>query len=141
MSSTFHVDIVSVEEQIFSGEVEYAAFPGEIGSLGVLARHAPLLTRVVPGAVRLRRPGEEDFEMIYVSGGILEIQPRMVTLLVDVAVRAKDKDEIRALEAKRQAEEARDRKENVNFALAEAELIQTIANLKLEKLKKKGNSH
>ena len=125
-----HVDIVSVEEGIFSGEVEYAVFPGESGELGIYPRHAPLLTRVKPGAVRLKIPNREEFEVVYVSGGMLEVQPARITLLADTAVRAQGADEAKALEAKNRAEEMREKQSNVNFATAEAELAQAISGLK-----------
>ena len=125
-----HVDIVSVEEGIFLGEVEYAVFPGESGELGIYPRHAPLLTRVKPGAVRLKIPNREEFEVVYVSGGMLEVQPARITLLADTAVRAQGADEAKALEAKNRAEEMREKQSNVNFATAEAELAQAISGLK-----------
>jgi len=95
-----HVDVVSAEEQIFSGEAEFAVFPGEAGELGIFPRHAPLLTRVRPGAVRLKIPDRDEFELVYVSGGILEVQPTLITLLADTAIRAKDLDEAEAIKAK-----------------------------------------
>ena len=101
-----HVDVVSAEEQIFSGEAEFAVFPGEAGELGIFPRHAPLLTRVRPGAVRLKIPDRDEFELVYVSGGILEVQPTLITLLADTAIRAKDFDEAEAIKARQRAEEA-----------------------------------
>ena len=126
-----HVDVVSAEELIFSGETEFAVFPGESGELGIYPRHAPLLTRIKPGTVRLKRPGVDDYELVYVSGGVLEVQPTLITLLADTAIRAHDLDEAKLLDAKRRAEEAlRDRAAEVNYATAESELAQTLAQLK-----------
>ena len=125
-----HVDVVSAEEQIFSGEAEFAVFPGEAGELGIFPRHAPLLTRVRPGAVRLKIPDRDEFELVYVSGGILEVQPTLITLLADTAIRAKDFDEAEAIKARQRAEEAqRNRSADVGYASAEAELAQSIAQL------------
>lgn len=126
-----HVDVVSAEELIFSGEAEYAVFPGEVGELGILPRHSPLLTRIRPGAVRLKLPDRDDFELVYVSGGILEVQPTLITLLADTAIRAKDLDEAEAVKAKQHAEEAlKNRSADVSYATAEAELAQALAQLK-----------
>ncbi len=126
-----HVDVVSAEELIFSGETEFAVFPGESGELGIYPRHAPLLTRIKPGTVRLKKPGVDDYELVYVSGGVLEVQPTLITLLADTAIRAHDLDEAKLHEAKRRAEEAlRDRAADVNYATAESELAQTLAQLK-----------
>ena len=125
-----HVDVVSAEEQIFSGEAEFAVFPGEAGELGIFPRHAPLLTRVRPGAVRLKIPDRDEFELVYVSGGILEVQPTLITLLADTAIRAHDLDEAKSIEAKRRAEEAlKKRDADISYAAAEAELAQAVAQL------------
>jgi F-type H+-transporting ATPase subunit epsilon len=125
-----HVDVVSAEELIFSGETDFAVFPGEDGELGIYPRHAPLLTRVKPGTVRLKIPDRDEYELVYVSGGILEVQPTLITLLADTAIRARDLDEAKAIEAKRRAEEAlKTRTADVSYAAAEAELAQAIAQL------------
>ena len=125
-----HVDVVSAEEQIFSGEAEFAVFPGEAGELGIYPRHTPLLTRVRPGAVRLKIPDRDEFELVYVSGGILEVQPTLITLLADTATRAKDLDEAQAIKARQHAEDAlRNRSTDVSYASAEAELAEAIAQL------------
>lgn len=130
MAMTVHVDVVSAEEEIFSGLVEFAVFPGEAGELGIMPRHTPLLTRIKPGTVRLKVPDEDRFEMVYVSGGMLEVQPHMITVLADTAIRAADLDEAKALEAKKRAEEAlANRQTEMDFASAEAELAQAIAQL------------
>ena len=100
MAMTVHCDVVSAEESIFSGLVEIAVFPGEAGELGILPRHTPLLTRIKPGTIRLKVPDQSEFELVYVSGGMLEVQPDMITVLADTAIRAHDLDEAKALEAK-----------------------------------------
>lgn len=130
MSLRVHVDVVSAEEQIFSGETEFGVFPGEAGELGIYPRHSQLLTRLKPGTVRLKVPGREDYEMVYVSGGLLEVQPSLITVLADTAIRAADLDEAKAAEAKRLAEEAlKNRSAEIDYAAAEAELAQAIAQL------------
>ena len=140
MALRVHVDLVSAEELIFSGETEFAVFPGEAGELGIYPRHTPLLTRVKPGAVRLKIPDRDDYELIYVSGGILEVQPTLITLLADTAIRAHDLDEAKAIDAKRRAEEAlQTRSADVSYAAAEAELAQAIAQL--QTIKKKRPPH
>ncbi len=126
-----HVDVVSAEELIFSGETDFAVFPGEAGELGIYPRHAPLLTRIKPGTVRLKIPDREEYELVYVSGGVLEVQPTLITLLADTAIRAHDLDEAKAIEARRHAEESlKNRDADVNYATAEAELAQAVAQLK-----------
>ncbi len=137
MSTTFHVDIVSAEREIFSGDAEMVFAPAEMGELGITPRHAPLLTRLKPGTVRVQAGGEES--VFYVSGGILEIQPHMVTVLSDTAMRAKDIDEAAALEAKRKAEEALANQTNeLDLARAEAAQLEAIARLKaIEQIRKK----
>ena len=133
-----HVDVVSAEELIFSGETEFAVFPGESGELGIYPRHAPLLTRIKPGTVRLKKPGVDDYELVYVSGGVLEVQPTLITLLADTAIRAHDLDEAKLLDAKRRAEEAlQNRAADVNYSTAESELAQTLAQLKTVKRARK----
>jgi F-type H+-transporting ATPase subunit epsilon len=140
MASRIQVDVVSAEESIFSGEAEFAVFPGEAGELGIFPRHAPLLTRVRPGTVRVKVPERDAFECVYVSGGILEVQPTLVTLLADTAVRAKDLDEAKAIKARQGAEEAlQKRSANVDYAGVEAELAQSITQL--HRLKKNRKAH
>src|SRR6266496_2010454 len=106
MPHTIHVDVVSAEEQIFSGEAEFVVLPGVLGELGIYPRHTPLLTEIRPGAVRIKMPDKNEEEFVFVQGGLLEVQPHMVTVLADTAIRAKDLDEAKAMEAKRTAEEA-----------------------------------
>lgn len=134
-----HVDVVSAEELIYSGETEFAVFPGEAGELGIYPRHTPLLTRIKPGTVRLKIPDHDEFELIYVSGGVLEVQPTLITLLSDTAIRAHDLDEAKSIEAKQHAEEAlKNRATDVNYASAEAELAQAVAQLHaIKKLRKR----
>ncbi|AMN48420.1 ATP synthase F0F1 subunit epsilon [Steroidobacter denitrificans] len=135
--ATLHVDIVSAEGEIFSGEAAMVFAPAIMGEIGIAPRHAPLLTTLKPGEVRVQTPaGEEQF--FYVSGGALEIQPHLVTVLADTALRARDLDEAAALQAKQRAEEAlRDRGNKMELAEAQAELARAIAQIKaIEKLRK-----
>lgn len=139
MAMTVHVDVVSAEESIYSGTVELAIFPGEAGELGIMPRHEPLLTRIKPGTVRLKVPNQADDELVYVSGGMLEVQPHLITVLADTAIRAADLDEAKALEAKKRAEEAlANRTAAIDYAAAEAELVQAIAQLQAIKRLRKG---
>jgi F-type H+-transporting ATPase subunit epsilon len=127
--ATIHVDVVSAEESIFSGEAQFVALPGENGELGILPQHTPLITRIKPGAVRIQTPeGKEEF--IFVAGGILEVQPNAVTVLADTAVRGKDLDEAKAAEAKAAAEEAlKNAKSDIDLAAAQAELATLAAQI------------
>jgi F-type H+-transporting ATPase subunit epsilon len=130
MAKTMHVDIVSAEQAIFSGEATMVIAPGEAGELGILPEHTPLLTRVRPGTVRLQMPDGAEEEVIYVSGGMMEVQPDVVTILADTSVRAHDLDEAKAVEAKRLAEEAiANRSGQMEIAKAQAELAQAAAQL------------
>jgi F-type H+-transporting ATPase subunit epsilon len=123
MANTIHVDVVSIEEQIYSGEAEFIVLPGELGELGIYPRHTPLITRIKPGMLRIKVPNQADEEHVFVAGGILEVQPTSVTVLADHAIRARDLDEAKAAEAKRLAEEAlKERHGKVQYARAEAEL-------------------
>ncbi len=139
MAHTFQVNIVSAEEAIFSGEAEFVVAPGETGELGILPSHAPLLTRIKPGTVRLKIPGRSEEELIYVSGGMMEVQPRGLTILADTSIRAHDLDEAKALEAKRAAEEVLQSKvSEVERARALAELAQAAAQIAaIRKLRKR----
>lgn len=134
---TIHVDIVSAEAEIFSGMAEMVFAPAELGEVGIAPRHAPFLSRLVPGEVRVKVSADEQLPF-YVSGGIIEVQPHVVTVLADTAIRAKDIDEAAALEAKRQAEEAlRDRSGKIDYARAQAELVEAVRQLQvLERYKK-----
>ena len=131
MAMTVHVDLVSAEEQIFSGLAEFVVVPGEMGELGIYPRHTALMTRIKPGAVRIKRPDQEQEELVYVSGGMLEIQPNVITVLADTAIRGADLDEARALEAKQAAEEAmKNRSSDIDYAAAQAELAEALAQLR-----------
>ncbi|WP_370261566.1 F0F1 ATP synthase subunit epsilon [Limnobacter sp.] len=136
--STIHVDVVSAEESIFEGEAEFVALPGEQGELGIYPRHTPLITRIKPGTVRIKIAGQAEEEVVFVNGGVLEVQPNAVTVLADTAVRGKDLDEAKAAEAKKLAEEAlASRASDVDYAQAQAELASAIAQLAaLKRLKK-----
>lgn len=130
MAMSIHVDVVSAEEQIFSGLAEYVALPGEAGEMGILPGHMPLMTRIKPGAVRLKLLGQEHEELVFVAGGILEVQPNLVTVLADTAIRGKDLDEAKALDAKKRAEEAMaNRESELDYARAQAELAEAVAQL------------
>ena len=128
-NATMQVDVVSAEASIFSGEAKFVALPGEGGELGILPRHTPLITRIKPGSVRIERPDGSD-ELVFVAGGILEVQPGAVTVLADTAVRAHDLDEVAALEAKQRAEAAMEnRTGDFEYATASAELAEAMAQL------------
>lgn len=131
MAMTVHVDVVSAEASIFSGLAEFVVVPGEMGELGIFPRHNALMTRIKPGSVRIKHPDQEQLEHIYVSGGMLEVQPGVVTILADTAIRGGDLDEARALEAKQAAEEAiKNRASDIDYAQAQAELAEAIAQLR-----------
>ncbi|GGC94845.1 F0F1 ATP synthase subunit epsilon [Undibacterium terreum] len=140
MAHTIHVDVVSAEELIFSGEAEFVALPGEAGELGIYPKHTPLITRIKPGAVRIKVAGQADEEFVFVAGGLLEVQPDTVTVLADTAIRGKDLDEAKANEAKKRAEEALVNKESkIDYAQAQAELAAAIAQLAaIQRLRHKG---
>ena len=130
MAHTIRVDVVSAEEQIFSGDAEFVVLPGVEGELGIYPRHAPLLTQIKPGAVRIKIPGQANDELVFVQGGFLEVQPTRVTVLADTAIRAKDLDEASAQSAKKAAEEAMQNKTSrEEIASAEAELAIAVAQL------------
>jgi F-type H+-transporting ATPase subunit epsilon len=138
MAHTIHVDIVSAEGQIFSGEASMVFVPGSQGELGIAPRHAPLLTTLKAGEVRVQSEGMEE-QSFYVGGGSLEIQPNLVTVLADTAARARDLDEAAALAAKQRAEDAvRQRTDKIDIAEAQAELARAVAQLRaIERLRKK----
>jgi F-type H+-transporting ATPase subunit epsilon len=139
MAHTIHVDVVSAEEQIFAGEAEFVALPGESGELGIYPMHTPLITRIKPGAVRIKVNGQAEDEFVFVAGGILEVQPNAVTVLADTAIRGHDLDEAKAAEAKKLAEEALANKDSkIDYAKAQAELSAAIAQLAaIQKLRQK----
>ena len=138
MAMTIHVDIVSAEKSLYSGSAEVVIAPGQRGELGIYPRHTPLLTMLKPGSVRIKVPNQEEEELVYVSGGILEVQPNVVTILSDSAIRGADLDEAKALEAMRAAEEAmKDKAASIDYAQAQAELAQAVAQLAaIKKLRK-----
>jgi F-type H+-transporting ATPase subunit epsilon len=126
---TIHVDVVSAEASIFSGEAEFVVLPGEAGELGIYPRHTPLITRIKPGAVRILKPGGEE-ELVFVAGGILEVQPKVVTVLADTAIRGHDLDEAKANEALQRAEDARrEAKDKQEIAAVESEVAMLAAQL------------
>ena len=128
--ATIHVDVVSAEESIFSGEAKFVALPGEMGELGIFPRHTPLITRIKPGAVRIKRADNGEEEFVFVAGGILEVQPNAVIVLADTAIRAKDLDEARVEEGKKLAEEKlKTARTDIDFALARSELAMMAAQL------------
>ena len=138
-ASTIHVDVVSAEEAIFSGEAEFVVLPGEAGELGIYPRHTPLITRIRPGAVRITPAGGGEEQLIFVAGGILEVQPNVITVLADTAIRGHDLDEAKAQEALKRAEEARrTATSKQEIATVEGELAMLAAQLAaIRKLRKK----
>ena len=141
MAMTLHVDIVSAEKELFSGPVEMVTAPGELGELGILPRHSQLLTRLKPGQVRVRLQGGDE-QLFYVSGGLLEVQPNLVTILSDTAERARDLDEAAAQSAKQRAEQViADSRSEFEFARAKVELAEAIAQLQtIAKMRKQRKS-
>ncbi|MDP1535043.1 MAG: F0F1 ATP synthase subunit epsilon [Rubrivivax sp.] len=137
--ATIHVDVVSAEGSIFSGEAKFVALPGESGELGILPRHTPLITRIKPGAVRIMRADNDEEEFVFVAGGILEVQPGTVTVLADTAIRGHDLDEAKASEAKKLAEIAMaNAKSDIDLAAAQSEFAAMAAQLAaIQKLRKK----
>ena len=130
MANTIHVDVVSAEESIFSGEAEFVVLPGEAGELGIFPQHTPLITRIKPGSVRIKVADQEAEELIFVNGGILEVQPRLVTVLADTAIRGHDLDEAKAAAAHKRAQEAlQNRTAKMEYAKAAAELAEAAAQL------------
>jgi len=139
MAISVHVDVVSAEEQIFSGLAEFVVLPGEVGELGIFPGHMPLMTRIKPGAVRIKLQGQDREELIFVAGGILEVQPGLITVLADTAIRGHDLDEAKAMEAKKKSEEAMvNRSSEMDYARAQAELAEAVAQLAaIQRLRKK----
>jgi F-type H+-transporting ATPase subunit epsilon len=137
--ATIHVDVVSAEKMIFSGEAKFVALPGESGELGILPKHTPLITRIRPGAVRIERADNGEEEFVFVAGGILEVQPDCVTVLADTAIRGHDLDEAKAVEAKRVAEEAmKNAASDLDLAKAQGEFATMAAQIAaIRKFRKK----
>ncbi len=143
MAMTVHVDIVSAEGELFSGLAEMVFAPAEMGEVGIAPRHAPLVTRMKPGEVRVDLGAEKEPLDIFISGGILEVQPDLVTILADTAVRAEDLDEAAALEAKKEAEKAmKDRASEFEYAKAQSELAEAVAQLRtIQKIRERTSKH
>ena len=143
MAMTIHIDVVSAEESIFSGAAEFVAAPAAMVEVGIYPRHAPMITTIKPGALRVKVPNEAEETLIFVSGGILEVQPGVITVLADTAIRGHDLDEASALEAKRAAEEAmKNKTSEMDYAKAQAELIEAVAQLHaIQKLRKNVAPH
>ena len=140
MGTIFHLDIVSAEESIYSGPAEFMVAPALMGEVGVYPHHTPMLTRIRSGMVRINAPLKDE-ESVYVSGGMLEVQPDIVTILADTAIRGEDLDEAKALEAKKRAEEAmKNKTSEIEYARAQAELMEAAAQLTaIQKLRKRGH--
>ena len=139
MVATVHIDVVSAEESIFSGEAEFIAAPAQMGEVGIYPRHAPMITSIKPGALRIKLADKNEEQLIYISGGILEVQPGVVTVLADTAIRGRDLDEAKANAAKKAAEEAmKNRSSDVDYAKAQAELAEAIAQIQaIQRLRQK----
>ena len=130
MANTIHVDVVSAEASIYSGEAEFVVLPGEAGELGIYPRHTPLITRIKPGTVRIKPSGGGEEELIFVAGGILEVQPNVITVLADTAIRGHDLDEAKATEALKRAEDARaNAKDKLEIATIQSEYAMMAAQL------------
>ena len=139
MANTIHIDVVSAEQSIYSGDAEFVVLPGEAGELGIYPRHTPLITRIKPGAVRIKPAGKVEEELIFVAGGVLDVQPTIITVLADTAIRGHDLDEAKAVEAQRRAEEARrSATGKQEIAVVEGELAMLAAQLAaIRKLRKR----
>ena len=130
MANTIHIDVVSAEESIFSGEAEFVVLPGEMGELGIYPRHTPLITRIKPGSVRIKVAGQAEEELVFVAGGVLEVQPGVITVLADTAIRGHDLDEAKALAAQQRAQETlQNRTSQLEYAKAVAELAEASAQI------------
>ena len=141
MANTIHLDVVSAEASIFSGEAEFIVLPGVMGELGIFPKHTPLVTQIKPGTVRIKVPGQAEEQVVYVQGGFLEVQPDVVTVLSDTAIRAHDLDEAKALQAKQAAEESMQNKTSKEeIARAESELAGALAQLAAIRRLRKGRA-
>ena len=138
MANTVHIDVVSAEESIFSGEAEFVVAPAGGGEVGIYANHAPMITTIKPGALRIKQSSEAEETLIFISGGMLEVQPGMITVLADTAIRGHDLDEAKAIAAKAAAEEAmKNRSSDIDYAKAQAELAEAVAQIQaIQKLRK-----
>ncbi|HEY0841188.1 F0F1 ATP synthase subunit epsilon [Methylotenera sp.] len=139
MANTVHIDVVSAEASIFSGEAEFVVAPASAGEVGIYPNHAPMITTIKPGALRIKQTNEAEETLIFISGGLLEVQPGVVTVLADTAVRGHDLDEAKAIAAKEAAEEAlKNRSSDIDYATAQAELSEAVAQIQtIERLRKK----
>lgn len=138
MANTVHIDVVSAEASIFSGEAEFVVAPAGAGEVGIYPNHAPMITTIKPGALRIKQASEQEETLIFISGGLLEVQPGMITVLADTAIRGQDLDEAKAIAAKAAAEEAlKNRSADIDYAKAQAELAEAVAQIQaIEKLRK-----
>lgn len=138
MANTVHIDVVSAEASIFSGEAEFVVAPAGAGEVGIYPNHAPMISTIKPGALRIKEANKEDETLIFISGGLLEVQPGVVTVLADTAIRGHDLDEAKALAAKAAAEEAmKNRKSEIDYAQAQAEFAEAVAQIQaIERLRK-----
>jgi F-type H+-transporting ATPase subunit epsilon len=138
MAHTVHIDVVSAEAEIFSGSAEFVVVPAKAGEVGIYPNHAPLITTIKPGALRIKQPDQAEETLIFISGGMLEVQPGLITVLADTAIRGHDLDEAKALAAKAAAEEAlKNRGSDIDYASAQAELAEAVAQIQaIEKLRK-----
>ena len=138
MANTVHIDVVSAEANIFSGEAEFVVAPAGAGEVGIYPNHAPMITNIKPGALRIKQSGEVEETLIFISGGILEVQPGMITVLADTAVRGHDLDEAKAIAAKEAAMEAmKNRSSDIDYAKAQAELAEAVAQIQaIQRLRK-----
>lgn len=138
MANTVHIDVVSAEESIFSGEAEFVVAPAGAGEVGIYPHHTPMITTIKPGALRIKQSSEQEETLIFISGGMLEVQPGLITVLADTAIRGQDLDEAKALEAKAAAEEAlKNRSADIDYAKAQAELAEAVAQIQaIQKLRK-----
>ena len=138
MANTVHIDVVSAEASIFSGEAEFVVAPASGGEVGWYQNHAPLVTTIKPGALRIKQANEAEETLIFISGGLLEVQPGIITVLADTAVRGHDLDEAKAIAAKEAAEEAlKNRTSDIDYASAQAELSEALAQIQtIERLRK-----
>lgn len=138
MANTVHIDVVSAEESIFSGEAEFVVAPAGAGEVGIYPNHAPMITTIKPGALRIKQSAAQEETLIFISGGMLEVQPGMITVLADTAIRGQDLDEAKAIAAKEAAEEAlKNRSSEIDYAAAQAELAEAVAQIQaIQKLRK-----
>ena len=138
MANTVHIDVVSAEESIFSGEAEFVVAPAGAGEVGIYPNHAPMITTIKPGALRIKQSDSQEETLIFISGGMLEVQPGVITVLADTAIRGQDLDEAKAIAAKEAAEEAlKNRSSEIDYAAAQAELAEAVAQIQaIQKLRK-----